>query len=294
MKERKVEQPENSGDFDAEQRADKLSEDFRAALEAEQLKPREKARLFNQILDLLVVPQHATMFWGDRMLTLDKSAAFLAEKEFQQAFESVRGAHEYDQYGGEQTIGWRLHTLVWAARNGLELSGDFVECGTFQGDMAWVISSVLDLRGHGKDFYLYDTFSGFSDKYSSADDFPDLPGFMEFANGFYGRPGLYESVCDRFAGNVNVKITRGVVPDVLNEASPEHISFLHIDLNSPAAEIGALEVLFDRVSAGGAIVFDDYGWNVFRAQKEAEDRFMFERGYSILELPTGQGLVIKR
>ena len=42
------------------------------------------------------------------------------------------------------------------------------------------------------------------------------------------------------------------------------------------------------------MVFDDYGWHLFRKQKDAEDAFMAERGYAILELPTGQGLVVKR
>jgi hypothetical protein len=42
------------------------------------------------------------------------------------------------------------------------------------------------------------------------------------------------------------------------------------------------------------IIFDDYGWKVFRKQKVAEDQFMRARGYEVLELPTGQGLVVKR
>jgi len=52
--------------------------------------------------------------------------------------------------------------------------------------------------------------------------------------------------------------------------------------------------LFDCVVPGGIIVFDDYGFYLFRRQKEAEDAFMAARGYHILELPTGQGLVVKR
>ena len=77
-------------------------------------------------------------------------------------------------------------------------------------------------------------------------------------------------------------------------AVPDRIAFLHIDLNSPAAEIAVLEHLFDRVVSGGYIVFDDYGWKQFKKQRDLEDRFMASRGHFILELPTGQGLVIKR
>jgi hypothetical protein len=55
-----------------------------------------------------------------------------------------------------------------------------------------------------------------------------------------------------------------------------------------------LERLFDRVLPGGIVVFDDYGWKMFHEQKQAEDDFMRRRGYEVLELPTGQGLVVKR
>jgi hypothetical protein len=52
--------------------------------------------------------------------------------------------------------------------------------------------------------------------------------------------------------------------------------------------------MFDGVLAGGIVVFDDHGWKMFHKQKEAEDNFMRRRGYEILELPTEQGLVVKR
>jgi hypothetical protein len=52
--------------------------------------------------------------------------------------------------------------------------------------------------------------------------------------------------------------------------------------------------LFDRVAVGGVVIFDDYGWILHKKQKDAEDRFMSERGQEILELATGQGLLIKR
>lgn len=246
------------------------------------------------IIQEVVEANHQSYYWGDRLLTIDKSAGFLSDPSFRAAYDDIRGSHKYDQYASPHTIAWRLHTLVWAAKSGLELEGDFVECGVFKGDMSWVIAQTVDFASFGKQFYLYDTFEGFSDKYSAAEDFPENPEFLAFAHAFYKDPQLYPYVCNRFALRRDIHVIKGVVPDVLLDNAPAKIAFLHIDLNSPAAEIGALEILFPRLTPGAILVFDDYGWKQFHKQKEAEDAFMHERGYVILELPTGQGVVVKR
>ncbi|MCR9192420.1 MAG: TylF/MycF family methyltransferase [Gammaproteobacteria bacterium] len=258
------------------------------------LDPSLAAAQFDHRIDTHIVPFHRSVFWGDRLLTLDKSAGFMEEERFASAYGAIRGAHQYDQYASPQTIAWRLHTLVWAAKIGLEVEGDFVECGVFRGDMSWVITQVLDFKSKNKQFYLFDTFSGFSEKYSSSDDFPNNPGFFEFANQIYSDPSHYQYVCERFKDEPAVHVIKGVVPDILEAHMPEKIAFMHIDLNSAAAEIGALELLFPRMSPGAILIFDDYGWKDYFKQKEAEDAFMFQRGYHILELPTGQGMVIKK
>jgi hypothetical protein len=64
-------------------------------------------------------------------------------------------------------------------------------------------------------------------------------------------------------------------------------------MNSAQAEEQALEHLFDHVSPGGLIVLDDFGWCCNVAQMESQHEFMRKRDHAILELPTGQGLVIK-
>jgi hypothetical protein len=236
---------------------------------------------------------HLTLTWGDRLLTLDKTAGFLTRPAFHAAFESIKGSHQYDQYNGPDGILWRLNTLCWAAHSGLGVGGEFVECGVFKGDMAWV---VLNTIGPAKvpRFYLYDSFEGFSETYSGPDDYPLNPGFLDFANKHYREQGLYEYVRDRFAPFPNVRVVKGFLPEALAAESPDRIGFLHVDLNSPRAEVAVLERLFDRVVPGGVIVFDDYGWKLFEKQKIVEDEFMRARGYEVLELPTGQGLVVKR
>ena len=253
----------------------------------------ERAAFFDAVIENVVSSNHSNIFWGDRLLTLDKASGFLADEAFRNSLEAIRSSHVYDSYNSPHTIAWRLHTLVWAARCALAHEGDFVECGVFKGDMAWVVATVLGDMMHQRAYYLYDSFEGFSPKMSRPEDFPEHPGFLAFANEFYRQPGLHESVVARFAGFPHVKVIRGFLPEALSIAMPLRISFLHVDLNSPEAEIAVLNVLFERVVPGGVVVFDDYGWQLFHRQREAEDRFMAERGHVILELPTGQGLLIK-
>ena len=252
------------------------------------------ARIFDAVLSQTVAPHHHSLFWGDRLLTLDKSAAFREDPRFAAAMRDVSSDTGATQYVSPDGISWRLSTLVWAARNALNIPGDFVECGVYKGDMSWVITELVDLASAKRTFYLYDTFEGFSPKYSSEDDFPLAPQFYHIADRGYNVPHLYESVCKRFSEKPYVKVIKGVVPDIILETSPNQIAFMHIDMNSAAPEVGALELLFDRVALGGMVIFDDYGWFLHKKQKDAEDRFMAERGQEILELPTGQGLLIKR
>jgi O-methyltransferase len=91
-----------------------------------------------------------------------------------------------------------------------------------------------------------------------------------------------------------IKIVKGPVPDTLSDNAPAAVSFLHLDMNSPAAEFAALEILFDRMPPGGIVVLDDYGWILHSKQREAADRFVQARSHHVLELPTGQGLIVKK
>ncbi|MDX2073993.1 MAG: TylF/MycF/NovP-related O-methyltransferase [Alphaproteobacteria bacterium] len=237
---------------------------------------------------------HHNVFWGNLLLSINKTAGFLEDPTFARCLKAIEGSHQYDAYHAPDSIAWRLHTLVWAAQNAAMLEGDFVECGVFKGDFAWVITEMLGFATLEKTFFLYDSFAGFSEGISSPEDFPDEPDFYAKAQEIYSEPSLYPSVQQRFSTLPNVQVIKGFVPEVFAVTVPEKIAFLHVDLNSPNAERAALDALFRRVVTGGYVVFDDYGWFAARKQKEAIDGFFAPLGYHVLELPTGQGLVIKR
>jgi O-methyltransferase len=81
---------------------------------------------------------------------------------------------------------------------------------------------------------------------------------------------------------------------VLREQPPDPIAFLHVDLNNSAAEIAALDQLYESTVPGGVIVFDDYCWAASRAQFVAEREWFERRGLVVMPLPTGQGVFVKR
>lgn len=224
------------------------------------------------------------IYGADNLIAIQRSAGFREDERFVQAH---RRNAETQQ---EQSLGWRLHSLAWAARHALKLDGDFVECGVWKGFCFGFLTDYLDFGNQDRLLYLYDTFSGIPDDMNSE----------HRSNAIYEQDlgddpdAIYEAVRRRFAGLANVRIVRGRIPDSFAGDCPERIALLHIDLNSAASEIATLEALFDRVVTGGAIVFDDYGWHGYSAQRRAEDAFMADRAHTILELPTGQGLVIKQ
>lgn len=218
-----------------------------------------------------------SVYAGDNVILFDRALGITRDKKFMAAFRAnARTAQE-------KSLLLRLNTLAWAATEALRLPGDFIECGVFRGFSMGVIADYLDFQNIAKRLYLYDTFSGIPPGYDTENH--DSPVLHE--------KGLYEFVCGRFARFPNVHVVRGIVPDSFTELVPEQISFLHLDMNSSKSEIAALEVLFDRLSPGGIVVFDDYGWASYQAQQIAEDLFVQKRGHRILEIPSGQGLLIK-
>jgi O-methyltransferase len=254
----------------------------------------DRVAFFDRLVATLLPIDHSRVFWGDRMLLLDKNMGFMNDPRFAAAYDEIKENKAFNQYKSPHTECWRLHLLVWAAQHALALDGDFVECGAFRGDRASVITQMTDFARQKKTFYLYDTFSGFAPAYSSPADFPDGPGFFDHAHKLFSEPGIFEGLTQRFRDYPNVRIVRGVLPDILADVVPDKIAFMHMDLNSPAASVGSLEVLFDRIVPGGMVIFDDYGWYAYRREKELEDPFVASRGHQILELPTGQGLLVKR
>lgn len=226
-------------------------------------------------------------FSGDGLVAYGKTMGFTGGG-FQELVNKHAENHE------DQKRIWRLHTLCWAAKHALTLDGDFVECGVYRGMFSNVVCDFVEFEKADRKFWLYDTFEGFSPKYTKPEDFARGQLFIDVAQQDYAKDDVFSHVTERFSKYKNVEIVKGVLPDALATHCPEKISYLHIDLNSPTAETLTLEKLFPLLVPGGMLIFDDYGWKNFKKQQVSAQEFLQRTGEMILELPTGQGLVIKK
>lgn len=236
---------------------------------------RDPAKFFGGLTAAIQSLHNTTgVFTGDNLFTYSRNLSFLTDAEFMSAY---RANVTTDV---EKGIVWRIAVVAWAARNGMRLQGDFVECACYKGTTARIVCDYVGFAEHpDRKYFLYDLF-----EHDASMPHHTMPEHSKT---------LFDQVRNRFSDLSNVVVTQGRVPDSFAEAAPEKIAFMHLDLNNADAEVGALEVLFDRMVPGAILVLDDYGWLGYRAQKLAEDPWFEKRGYRVLELPTGQGLLIK-
>lgn len=225
----------------------------------------------SQVQTLLGPHAYSGAFAGDNLVAFGRSLSFLTNKRFMKAFDHYITPENYIGQG----IIWRLYLFCWAAEVSLKRDGDFVECGVATGTSSAIMCRYLDFAKIDKSLYLFDAW-----EHKKGNPY----GFNEHTKDY---------VQSRFAEWPNVKMKPGLIPKSLSSA-PGKISFLHIDLNNAEAEVEVLKCLYDRVSSGGIILLDDYGFSGFSESKRCIDSWAQDRGITLpVELPTGQGLLIK-
>lgn len=217
----------------------------------------------------------ATMSCSDNVITWNRNLSFLREDRF------VARLQDPTRDNIEKSTIWRLYILLYFAKLALDLDGDFIECGAYKGTTAKDVLAECDLEKHGKIYWLYDLF-----------EWKDGDGHTRLSE--HQNINMYKDVVSRFSNHQNVNIIRGSVPESFFKGFPDKIAFCHIDMNHPTPEAGALVRVLPNLVKGGFIIFDDYGWWGYSAQKIALDKIAKSFSQEILELPTGQGLLIKR
>ncbi|HXX93031.1 MAG TPA: TylF/MycF/NovP-related O-methyltransferase [Planctomycetota bacterium] len=170
---------------------------------------------------------------------------------------------------------WMLRELLKLARR---IEGDTAECGTWRGGSSWLIA-----RGLGRTHHAFDSFEGLPEPGPGDGDHFRKADLAETEEGFRARMGDLPGL----------RVYRGWIPSRFGEVADRRFSFVHIDVDLERPTRDSVEFFYPRVNPGGILLLDDYGFFICPGAREAIDRFFRDKPEPVLELPTGQGLVLK-
>ena len=230
--------------------------------------------------------QKGNVFNFDNLSTVNRHS-FIDEYRFVKALSAAEGRWK-DNGGHVRNITWRLHIMLWAVDLALSTAKEneiFVECGTGKGYMAAGIAEYFNWGEDKPAFYLIDSFKNTMPN--------ELGDQTESGNELFVYADGDSEVKKYFSKYNSVNILTGFIPDILINLPPTKIiRFLHIDLNSCIAEMKALENLVSRFDKGTVILFDDFGGPGGIEQAELHENFAKINSKFLLQLPTGQAMIV--
>jgi hypothetical protein len=154
----------------------------------------------------------------------------------------------------------------------------------YRGHTAAAIKRTLEKHGSDKALYLFDSYAG-------------MPDVTHPVDGDWEKGDLasgVEHVQQLFEDQSGVHI----VPGYFNNTLPDHqdlkFSFCHVDADLYTSIKECIEFILPRLSEGGTIVFDDYGFRDCPGAKEAIEEALGADCPSFIPLPTGQAIYVSR
>lgn len=207
---------------------------------------------------------------------------FEEDDEFKIAYDT---AVKLVNHGVDPHIRWRSRMFEYFLRR--QLPGRSIELGSGRGFLMHFALNYMYRCGvqlENSEFFLVD-------KFDSQRVDPKTGRKLATANSQYPRD--LSSVSSNFVSFPQVRFVKGWLPETLYQLNIDFstVRFVHIDLNSADSEVSCLEFLVGRVSKHCVIVLDDYGFPEYSESKARHRELSRQIGFSILSLPTGQGLI---
>jgi len=186
----------------------------------------------------------------------------------------------------------RLYALFKAVEHveALGVKGAIVECGVWRGGSAMCCALALRALGSTqRDLYLYDTFTGMAEPGPRDTDFRGRSALDIWRRATHGEVTDWCLATEAEARtNVlstgypadRITLVPGRVEDTIPAVAPKEIAVLRLDTDWYDSTHHELVHLFPRLSVGGVLIVDDYGY--WRGAREATDEYLRECGARLL------------
>ena len=171
------------------------------------------------------------------------------------------------------------YDLIDLLLNSIVLEGEIIEFGVWRGHMTKRMAAAAKNAGVRKKLYACDSFEGFGDevitsedtslfrparklkkKFTAANDVPDK--LDEFFRSFD-----LDGVCVKGFFNQSLSI--------INDTTK--YCFAHVDCDAYTSHLDCLTYVYQRMSTGGCIVFDDYDKKPWPGATKAVDEFLSDK-----------------
>lgn len=171
--------------------------------------------------------------------------------------------------------------LAQALRLAESVPGDTAECGVFEGASSFLMCA-WGIRA-GRSHFAIDSFTGLS-----------TPGPLDGDHWRRGHLSSPEEVARaHLAGFGNAVLLKGWIPEVFDHLPERRFAAVHIDVDLHEPTLASMRYFYERMSPGGVIVCDDYGFSTCPGATSAIDGFLADKPERMLALPCGGGLLIR-
>jgi hypothetical protein len=206
-------------------------------------------------------------------------AKFLDEERFTSAYiENTKESFNNEGNSKYSKTKWRAHIVTWAFNQARFLEGDLIEFGVYWGSLMGTACTFHDFQNWNKTLFLVDSWGGVNS------DYPESNRYSV---------DIFEKVKFKFEKFQNVKLVRGIVPEVLKKITCEKISFISLDMNDGLPERLVLEALWDKIVPGGIVYMDDYCDQTHSNLRQNMDEFFIDKKESILCFHNSCAIVVK-
>ncbi|MSZ69993.1 MAG: hypothetical protein F2709_02370 [Actinobacteria bacterium] len=157
---------------------------------------------------------------------------------------------------------------------------NLIEFGAYKGASALLMCEWANERNGS--VYLLDSFKGLSE-----------PGPKD--GNYWQKSDLRATVEDvqkTLTHYSNFEIFPGYIPDSLKAIPEKVFDFAHFDLDLFQPTLDSLNYIYPRMSKGGVLVFDDYGFLSCPGVTSAVDQFFVDKQENVVEISSGQAFVV--
>lgn len=232
--------------------------------------------------------------WGNRFL-YKLHVAWWADRSWLSPYEKYL---EADRHPGQPKtrILDRRFTLLQFVKAVRQLPGCTAECGVFSGVASALICKALEgTYQDGEHHFGFDSFEGLPEP-TKLDRLTSSSHLWSKGAHWWSKGALcrdFDNTKAYLSDFPYCKLVKGWIPACFELAKEHRFRFVHIDVDLHQATWDSLEFFYPRIASGGIFLFDDFGFLSCPGARSATVDFFSDKTEPIIELATGQAVVIK-